>query len=124
MQEVHRSGKVGWWRSRTNRPADEARGVRRRSLVAVALAVACGVPAGAADLAAGATAPPRDCTRVTHGLDLETVTIPQLARALREGRISSVQLTRAYLQRIKAFDHGAVDVNAVRALTDDAIAQA
>ncbi|HEX4654668.1 MAG TPA: amidase family protein, partial [Mycobacteriales bacterium] len=68
---------------------------------------------------------PTDCTRVVHGLDLETVTIPQLAHALRIGRITSVELTRAYLARIKAFDHGkAVDVNAIRAFTDDAIQQA
>src|SRR3954469_19363476 len=103
MQQVHRS-REGWGgRSRTNRPADEARGVRRRSLVAVALAVACGVPAGTAGLAAGAAAPARDCTRHAHGPDLETVTIPQLARALRDGRITSVELTRAYLRRIQAF---------------------
>src|SRR4051812_37633782 len=119
MQQVHRSCEGWGGRSRTNRPADEACGVRRRSLVAVALAVTCGVPAGTARLAAGATAPPRDCTRYTHGLDLETVTIPQLARALLEGRVTSVQLTRAYLRRINAVDHGAIDVNAIRSRTDD-----
>jgi amidase len=59
-----------------------------------------------------------------HGLDLETVSIPQLAHALRDGRMTSVELTRAYLDRIEAFDQGRVKVNAIRTVTDDAIQQA
>jgi amidase len=91
-----------------------------------AIAVACVVPPVATHVAdASAGKAPKDCTRVTHGLDLETVTIPQLAHALRTGRITSVELTRAYLARIQAFDHRkALDVNAIRTVTDDAIQQA
>ena len=58
------------------------------------------------------------------GLDLETVTIPQLQAAMASGRLTSRQLTVAYLNRIAYFDHGCVKVNAIRAITDDALAQA
>jgi len=97
---------------------------RTYALVAAAAVLAAGAPAldQVASASAGAT---KDCTRYVHGLDLETDTIPTLARALRNGRITSVELTRAYLARIKAFDDGdGVDVNAIRSVTDDAIQQA
>jgi len=98
---------------------------RTRAFLAAAALLTASAPALDHVATAAASKGPRDCTRVTHGLDLETVTIPQLAKALRSGRITSVGLTRAYLARIKAFDHGkGLDVNAVRALTDDAIQQA
>lgn len=58
------------------------------------------------------------------GLDLQTVTIPQLEAAMASGQLTSRQLTQAYLDRIAFFDHGCVKVNAVRTLTDDALAQA
>ena len=58
------------------------------------------------------------------GIDLQTATIPQLEAAMASGRLTSRQLTQAYLDRIAFFDHGCVKVNAVRTLTDDALAQA
>lgn len=98
---------------------------RTHAALLAATVLATGAPALTHVAGASASKAPRDCTRYVHGLDLETVTIPQLAHALRDGRITSVGLTRAYLARIKAFDHGkTVDVNAIRALTDDAIQQA
>jgi amidase len=57
-------------------------------------------------------------------IDLQTVTIPQLDANLQSGQVTSVELVQAYLRRIAAFDHGAVAINAVRALTSDALAQA
>jgi len=96
---------------------------RTRAALLVATVVAAGVPA-LTNVEVSAAKAAQDCTRYAHGLDLETVTIPQLAHALRAGRITSVGLTRAYLARIKAFDHGHVDINAIRALTNDAMAQA
>ena len=59
-----------------------------------------------------------------RGIDLQTVTIPQLEAAMATGRLTSRELTQAYLDRIAFFDHGCVQVNAVRALSDDALAQA
>jgi amidase len=98
--------------------------LRVAALAAAALVTAGGAPALTHAASAAASRPAADCTRYAHGLDLETVTIPQLARALRSGRITSVALTRAYLARIKALDHTKVQVNAIRAVTSDALAQA
>src|SRR3954454_20742087 len=53
----------------------------------------------------------RDCLRFTHGIDLQTVTIPQLEQAMNAGKITSGQLVDAYLARIKAYD----TFNAIRA---------
>ena len=98
---------------------------RTRAALLVATILAAGAPALTHVVGASAAKAPQDCTRYVHGLDLETATIPQLANALRDGRLTSVELTRAYLARIHAFDHGkALDVNAIRAFTDDAIQQA
>ena len=108
---------------------DEVRGMRRtRVFLATAALLAAGAPALVHVTNSGPSARaaevPTDCTRYLDGLDLETVTIPQLAHALRSGRITSVGLTRAYVARIKAFDHGRLDVNAIRTVTDDALEQA
>ncbi|HET6910909.1 MAG TPA: amidase family protein [Mycobacteriales bacterium] len=67
---------------------------------------------------------PADCLATLNGVDLLTATVPKLDRALAERRFTSVQLTKAYLRRIKAFDHGAVKINAIRAFTSDALKQA
>jgi amidase len=58
------------------------------------------------------------------GIDLQAATIPQLQAAMAAGRLTSHQLTQAYLDRIAYFDHGCVKINAVRTLTNDALAQA
>ncbi|MDQ1747289.1 MAG: amidase, partial [Frankiaceae bacterium] len=65
-----------------------------------------------------------DCLAVVHGVNIVTSTVPQLDAALAKHRITSRQLTLGYLARIKAFDHGGVKVNAIRAFTKDALAQA
>src|SRR5687768_12323972 len=54
----------------------------------------------------------RDCLRVLRGIDLQTVTIPQLQSALVAGTMSSVDLVDAYLARIDAYSQ----FNAVRSL--------
>src|SRR5438445_10337968 len=73
---------------------------------------------------AQANPPYGDSLVTVAGLDLQTVTIPELEAAMASGRITSRQLTQAYLNRIAFFDHGCVKVNAVRTLTADAVAQA
>ncbi|MDQ6747134.1 MAG: amidase family protein, partial [Candidatus Dormibacteraeota bacterium] len=55
---------------------------------------------------------------------LQTATIPQLEAAMASGRLTSRQLTQAYLDRISYFDHGCVKVNAIRTLTDNPLGQA
>jgi len=66
--------------------------------------------------------------RSDHGLpstlDLETATVAQLNELLDSGRISSEQLTRAYIDRIAALSSQAPALNAVRALNPRALAEA
>ena len=95
--------------------------MRRRALLISAALVASSVAVASR---AAPVAPVADCLATTHGIDLTTATIPRLDVALAQGTITSGQLTRAYLRRIRAFDHGAVKVNAIRAFTRDALAQA
>ena len=58
----------------------------------------------------------RDCLRDMRGIDLQTVTIPQLQEALVAGRISSVDLVDAYRARIEAYK----EFNAIRELNPKA----
>ncbi|MDQ1684082.1 MAG: amidase [Frankiaceae bacterium] len=91
--------------------------MRRQLLAAcLALTVAPALPHAAASSG--------DCLSVVHGVNIVTSTVPQLDAALAKHRITSRQLTLGYLARIKAFDHGGVKVNAIRAFTKDALAQA
>ena len=73
---------------------------------------------------ARASAPYGDPLVIVAGIDLQTATIPELEAAMASGRITSRQLTEAYLARIAFFDQGCVKINAIRTLTDDALAQA
>jgi amidase len=63
-----------------------------------------------------------------HGLpstlDLETATVAQLNQLLDSGRISSEQLTRAYIARIAALSSQAPALNAVRLVNPRALAEA
>jgi amidase len=98
-----------------------------RALIAAVATLSASVALGARPVpaAAATTAPPYgDCLVTVAGLDLQTVTIPRLEAAMAAGTLTSRQLTQAYLARIAAFDHGGVKVNAVRTLTDDALAEA
>src|SRR5438067_5939795 len=92
----------------------------RRSLVVVAVGLGLVGPL----LPSASAARPADCLASLRGVDLLTATVPQLDRALAQHRFTSRELTQAYLRRIKAFDHGGVKVNAIRAFTSDALKQA
>src|SRR3954468_14106128 len=83
------------------------------------LATALCLPAPSASLgAAGEPVPAdRDCLRYVRGIDLQTVTIPQLQSAMNTHRLTSVQLVEAYEARIKAYDK----FNAIRALNPHAL---
>src|SRR5258705_12347319 len=68
------------------------------ALSAAAILLLCSTPALGA---AGEPVPvDRDCLRYVHGIDLQTVTIPQLQAAMNAHRITSVQLVEAYEARI------------------------
>ncbi|MFE7468064.1 amidase family protein [Streptomyces sp. NPDC057499] len=91
--------------------------MKKRSLAALtaALAVAPLLAAGAgtpgqraaaaesgAGGAVGSTSPAG--TVLPHGVDLDTVTIPELQERMARGSLTSSELTRAYLRRIEAVD--------------------
>ena len=57
-------------------------------------------------------------------VDLETASVAQLTRLLDAGRITSVGLTRAYLERIEALDAHGPSLNTIRALNPAALAEA
>ncbi|MCC3767509.1 amidase [Streptomyces sp. UNOC14_S4] len=83
------------------------------ALVAGALLAAAPIPsAGAAGSGSGGTLP---------GIDLDTVTIPELQARMADGSLTSSALTRAYLRRIKAVDP---KVNAVLHTDPTALRQA
>src|SRR3954447_16500736 len=89
----------------------------RRLLLGLAAMAALTALPSAALAAPGEPVPTdRDCLRFTHGIDLQTVTIPQLQQAMNAGTITSAQLVDAYLARIKAYDK----FNAIRALNPHA----
>src|SRR5881409_258594 len=67
----------------------------------------------------------RECSRVVDGIDLQTATIPDMQAAMHEGSLTSVDLVKAYLARIAAFDRGgSIKLDSVRTLATDALEQA
>jgi amidase len=94
--------------------------MRVRVLAPVALAAVVVAPF----VAPATAAEPVDCLATLRGVDLLTATVPQLDAAMAAHTFTSRQLTEAYLRRIKAFDHGVIKINAIRAFTSDALKQA
>jgi amidase len=85
--------------------------MKKRSMAALTaiLVVASLVAAAPGQRAAAAGPGPGDAARsaastLVGGVDLDTVTIPELQARMDRGSLSSLQLTRAYLRRIKAVD--------------------
>ncbi|NED11843.1 amidase family protein [Streptomyces sp. SID9124] len=88
-------------------------------VVAPLIAVAPG-PQAAASSRPGDSARSAESTLV-GGIDLDTVTIPELQARMARGGLSSVRLTLAYLRRIKAVDP---KINAVLHTSTTALRQA
>jgi amidase len=65
--------------------------------------------------------PAADCRASVRGLDLQTASFTDLEAAMSRGRLSSVQLTNAYLDRIRAYDG---PTNSIRALNPRALQEA
>ena len=89
------------------------------AVVAVGLTVAPSVAAPAAPRPVGS--PAADCRARIAGLDLQTATVEQLQAAMRSGRLSSRALTKAYVDRIRAYDK---PTNSIRVLSPRALADA
>jgi amidase len=67
---------------------------------------------------------PRDCARTVAGVDVDRATVLDLQRAMASGRLTSAALVKNFLARIKAYDHGPGELNAIRTLNPRAVAQA
>jgi amidase len=57
-------------------------------------------------------------------VNVENATIAELQQALADGRTSASALTRAYLGRIEAYDRAGPQLNSVREINPDALAEA
>ncbi|MEY2442270.1 MAG: amidase [bacterium] len=84
-----------------------------RRLLAFATTVAC--------LCAALTAP---ALAADPMLDLQTLTAPQAEQMMRDGTLTSVQLTRAYIARIDALNKRGPGLNAVAQYNKDALKDA
>ena len=93
--------------------------MRLRSL---ALAVSLTLPALPGHVATAAR--PAGCTGVARGVDLDRATVLDLQRAMAARRLTSADLVRTYLDRIRRYDQGPVELNSVRALNPNALKQA
>jgi amidase len=89
------------------------------AVVALGLGIAPSVAAPAPPAPVGS--PAADCRARVAGLDLQTATVEQLQAAMRSGRLTSRSLTRAYVDRIRAYD---APTNSIRALSPTALAEA
>src|SRR4051812_28146480 len=66
----------------------------------------------------------KECARVVDGVDLQTVTIPELQAAMDAGTLTSTDLVDAYLHRIAAYDTAGPKLDAIRVLATYAREQA
>ncbi|MEU3077702.1 amidase family protein [Streptomyces laurentii] len=99
--------------------------MKKRSLtvltaaLAVAPLLAAGAPGQRASAADGSASPAGPA--VVRGVDLDTVTIPELQARMKRGNLTSSELTRAYLRRIEAVDP---TIHAVLRVSPTALRQA
>jgi amidase len=102
-------------------------GVPRRAVLrGAAVNAAAGTASAAAAATAGAAraAPAHDGGGLPHGLDLETATVADLRPLLDSGKLSSADLTAAYLARIAELDGKPPALNAVRLVNPLALDEA
>lgn len=86
-----------------------------------AVAAEYGSGSGSASVPGPDGSPPRVEAALLRGVDLDTVTIPELQARMKRGSLTSSELTRAYLSRIKAVDP---KINAVLRTNPTALDQA
>jgi Asp-tRNA(Asn)/Glu-tRNA(Gln) amidotransferase A subunit family amidase len=67
---------------------------------------------------------PAPATAAPPALDLERTSATELAAAIEGGELTSLELTRAYLDRIAAVNQRGPSINAVRSLNPDALEEA
>ena len=91
--------------------------VRRSRVLALLMAVVLAVSGLAAPVVLGA----KPLTTTVRGIDVDATTIPELQAHMDAGRLTSAQLTRFYLQRIRRLNP---ELNAVIRISPKAIADA
>ena len=94
--------------------------IRLLTASALLAGVAAVVPP-AGETAGPAGSPRSDCRARVAGLDLQTASFTDLQKAMAAGRLTSRQLTSAYLARISAYDG---PTNSMRAINPHALADA
>jgi amidase len=82
------------------------------------------VAAGTSSLVIGTADAGSHVSDKTYAVDLETATVAQLNGLLDARKISSVSLTAAYINRIKALNTAGPGLNAVRTLNPNALKEA
>jgi amidase len=93
--------------------------ISRRSFLRYTTAT--GAVAAAAGTAAPAAAAPAEAGHGVPPFRFEEATIAELQAAMAAGRLSSRELTRAYLQRIGRIDHSGIQLNSVVEVNPDAL---
>lgn len=87
--------------------------------------VAASLVSAATPTSAAPAARPYGCLATVGGVNLETATIPTLTNAMASGKLTSVKLVDAYIERIKAYDRATKQPpNSVRAINPSARKQA
>ena len=64
------------------------------------------------------------CSGIVRGVDVDTATVLDLQNAMARRRLTSVDLVKTYLERIKLYDRGPGALNSIRALNPNALKQA
>lgn len=99
-----------------------SRAARKRAVLAViSTALLAGVATASAT--AGDESPP-PCPAAVDGLNLTTATIPELRGALDSGQITSHELVRSHLRRIRALNHRGPQLRPVIRTNPDAMVAA
>ena len=93
----------------------------RPRLLVLALLVALPALPGAAE---AKRKPPAACAGVVRGVDLDRATVLDLQRAMAARKLTSIDLVKAYQERIKLYDLGPAKLNSVRALNPKALRDA
>lgn len=90
-------------------------------VISTVAVVAALTPAAAGAAPRPVGSPTSDCRAMAAGLDLQNATMSSLQAAMTAGRLTSTQLTKAYLDRIRAYDR---DTNSVRMINPRAVDEA
>jgi amidase len=93
----------------------------RAALLVLLVSVAVAEAPGSAPVSAAVD---QDCMITVGGVNLQTATVLDLQHAMEAGELTSHELVERYLQRIAFFDTGGPELDAIRELNPNALAEA